>query len=205
MNYLLLGKLPPDTISFFLSEILKRKRTMSEYQWIPFDKDLNAKFLEIFVNSDLEIQWDYRAGNNRPIQKAFYSDPGHGFRIHKDGLQCKSALNIALSCNDNDWVRWYDEDYINSLSPVTTVSRRYSSSRNINIPEYESVEFIEERKTSVGDVYLVNTDVYHSFKCGGPLPRIILQTKFEGFPDFDTVRKALEKRSFSNLIRADDK
>lgn len=201
-NYLLLGRLPLNVIEFFLKEILKRKTEYKSYQWVLFDSYLNEYFLSLFENNELKIQWDYRNSNPRPIQKAFYSDPGYGYRIHKDGLRCRSALNIALSCNAADWVRWYDEDYINSLSPPTSVlNNGYATSRDVDIHDYETVDFIEETKTSVGDVYIVNTDTYHSFKCNGPLPRIIIQTKFEDFPDFDTISESLQRKSFKNLIK----
>lgn len=201
MNYFLLGKLPEDTIKFFLDELLKRKIEGKKYQWIHFDSDLNRIFLELFENNELKIQWNREKDVNRPIQKAFYSEPGYGYKIHKDGLKCKSALNIALSCNDEDWVRWYDEEHINRLASVTVLNKVGMTSRDIDINDYESIDFVEEAKTSVGDVYIVNTDVYHSFKCIGDKPRVILQTKFENFPDFDTIKKSLEKSSFKNIIK----
>jgi hypothetical protein len=34
----------------------------------------------------------------------------------------------------------------------------------------------------------------------GPEPRIILQTKFEGFPTFEEISKSLKQKSFKNLI-----
>lgn len=201
MLYKLLGKLPSDTIEFFLTEINKRKDLDKEYQWVPFDDFLNQKFMEIFENSELEIQYDpYK---KIWIQKAFYSKPGHGWKIHKDGIQCKTAMNIALSCNDGDWVRWYDEDYINSLTNITTNTdiQGLGNSRNIDINDYETIPFIHEIKTSPGDVYLVNTDVFHSFKCSGPKDRIIIQTKFKGYPPIDIVDNSLSNKSFTNLIK----
>jgi len=108
MKYNKLGKLPIETVNFFLEEILKRKQPNMDYQWIHFDEYLNDKFLQIFTNTELKIQ--YSENKNRPVQKAFYSEPGHGYRIHKDGFKCQSALNIAVSCNPGDWVRWYDDE-----------------------------------------------------------------------------------------------
>jgi|LakMenE18May11ns_1017448.scaffolds.fasta_scaffold9675698_1 hypothetical protein len=198
-----LGKLPKDTIDFFLDEILKRKVPNVPYQWILFDKFLNEEFLKIFSNSELKIQWN--KGKIHPIQKVFYSEPNHGFRIHKDGLFCKSAMNTVLSCNNNDWVRWYDEDYINSIASVITstniITNNYGNSRDVNIAEYETVKFTEELHTEVGDVYTLDVDTYHSFKCIGTNPRIILQTKFENFPEFETITESLIKNSFSNLVK----
>ena len=195
MNYQLLGKLPESTIDFFLEEILKRKVPDKPYQWIHFDNYLNSKFLEIFSNTELSVQWS----GQRPIQKALYSDPGHGYRIHKDGTQCKSAMNIALSTNSDDWVRWYDEDYINKIGSVELLNDSRGSSRDIDIYEYEDIPYIQQENPGVGEVYLVNTDVYHSFKCNGNSPRIIIQTKFAGVPDFNTIRSSLIDSSFNNI------
>jgi hypothetical protein len=197
MKYRKLGKLPIETIDFFLVEILKRKKPNSPYQWIHFDEYLNDEFLKIFINTELKIQWD--ENKTKPIQKAFYSDPGHGFRIHKDGFQCNSALNVTVSCNPGDWVRWYDEQYINSISKID-YSNKFGKSRNTNILDYENIPCVEELHTEVGDVYVLDVNTYHSFKCIGDNPRIILQTKFEGFPVLDTIDKSLTKNSFSNLI-----
>ena len=200
MLYKKLGKLPTETIDFFLKEINKRKDNDKGYQWVPFDNFLNKKFMEIFENEELKINYDpYK---KMWIQKAFYSKPGHGWKIHKDGIQCKTALNIALSSNDGDWVRWYDEDYINSLRETTrnTNIQGIGNSRNIDIDAYEDIPFIEERKTETGDVYLVNTDVFHSFKCSGPKDRIVIQTKFRDFPPIEVVDESLSKKSFRNLI-----
>ena len=199
MLYKLLGKLPVETIDFFLTEINKRKDASKGYQWVPFDNFLNEKFMEIFENRELEIGYDpYK---KTWIQKAFYSKPGHGWKIHKDGTHCKTAMNIALSCNDDDWVRWYDEDYINSLTTITNANAQgIGTSRNIDIDDYETIPFIEEIKTSPGDVYLINTDVFHSFKCNGPKDRIVIQTKFKGFPPIDIVDNSLSNKSFINLL-----
>ena len=195
MKYLKLGKLPKETIDFFLVEILKRKQPNIPYQWIHFDEYLNNEFLKLFTNTELKIQ----RSETRRVQKAFYSDPGHGYRIHKDGFNCRSALNIAISCNADDWVRWYDEDYINSISTLE-YSIKLGKSRNTNIYDYENIPFIDELRNEIGDVYALDVETYHSFKCIGNKPRIIIQTKFDGFPNLSTIKESLIKNSFSNLI-----
>jgi hypothetical protein len=195
MKYYKLGKLPKETIEFFKAELLKRKIDGLPYQWIHFDEYLNNEFLKFFTNTELKIQ----RSNSRLVQKAFYSDPGHGYRIHKDGFKCQSALNIAVSCNSDDWVRWYDEDYVNSMGTFE-YSTKLGKSRNTNIYEYENIPFIEELQNEIGDVYALDVETYHSFKCIGDKPRIIIQTKFEDFPNFETIKQSLSKNSFSNLI-----
>ena len=199
MYYKKLGKLPMDTIEFFKTELIKRK-VQEPYQWIQFDKYLNDKFSEIFCNTELKIQYD--SSKNRLVQKAFYSDPGHGFRIHRDGVHCRSALNIAISCNDTDWVRWYDDDVIANLTGPINVTNNsgYGFSRNCDILEYENVDYIQELHCEVGDVYALDVESFHSFKCIGSEPRIIIQTKFEGYPTFNTITESLSKNSFKNII-----
>jgi hypothetical protein len=197
MKYHKLGKLPKETINFFLAEITERKISNIPYQWIQFDDYLHNEFLKIFSNTELKIQLS--SDKTMHIQKAFYSAPGHGFRIHKDGFKCRSALNISISCNPGDWVRWYDEDYINNIATID-YSNKLGKSRNTDIYEYENVPFIEELRTEPGDVYVLDVEAYHSFKCIGDNPRIIVQTKFEGFPSFTEINKSLSNTSFYNLI-----
>lgn len=200
MNYCLLGKLPTHVVNFFKEELMKRKKSNLPYQWIQFDDFLHSEFLKIFENTELKIQWS--KDKTRPIQKAFYSEPGHGFRIHKDGLKCQSALNIAISCNDTDWVRWYDDDYINSIGNISVLNTSNKTSRDIDIFDYENVEYIEELHNSVGDVYTLDVNTYHSFKCIGEHPRLIIQTKFEGFPNFEKITRSLSEKNFVNILKS---
>jgi hypothetical protein len=76
----------------------------------------------------------------------------------------------------------------------------HGASRSVNVVNYEEVKFTEELHNEIGDVYAINVDTYHSFKCVGDNPRIIIQTKFENFPDIETITKSLIKNSFSNLV-----
>lgn len=199
MKYKKLGKLPLETIDFFKKELLSRKISDDNYQWIQFDRYLNDEFSKIFCNTELKVQYDLE--KNRYVQKAFYSKPNHGFGIHRDGHRCNSALNIAISCNPDDWVRWYDHDYIDSISNVSHVISNKGKSRNVDIVNYEDIPYIEELRNEVGDVYTLDVDTYHSFKCNGTEPRIIIQTKFANFPTFDTITESLERSSFINLIK----
>jgi hypothetical protein len=201
MKYKILGKLPIDTIDFFRREILMRKTSNEPYQWIHFDQMMNDKFSEIFSNTELEIQYDPE--NKRYVQKAFYSDPGHGFGPHRDGHRCMSALNIAISCNDSDFVRWYDSDLINELGEViqtNNLARGRGRSRNSNIVIYDDIPYTDEFRPEIGHVYVLDVDTFHSFKCGGPEPRIIIQTKFKDFPDFKTISESLTRSSFRTII-----
>lgn len=197
MNYVKIGKLPEETVEFFYDEIMKRKTT-EDYQFVWFDEYLYSKFMEIFENTELRVR--RISSKSMPNQKVFYSNPGYGFKIHKDGWNNKGALNIAIACNAGDWVRWYDEVLVNSFGEVIP-TEVWAKSRNVDtIVDYENFPYVDELKTEVGDVYVLDTGKYHSFKCEGNNPRLILQTKFEGMPDFDSLLQSLLKRSFNNLI-----
>jgi len=201
MRYKLLGKLPLDTVEFFRKEILLRKKNDDPYQWIHFDAVLNNYFFKIFQNTDLQIQYDLE--HKRYVQKAFYSESGHGARIHRDGHRCMSAMNIAISCNDTDFVRWYDTDVVDSLSDTVASNNTKTTggrSRNTTIMEYDDIPYTDEFRCKVGDVYALDVETFHSFKCGGPLPRIIVQTKFRNYPDLQTIAGSLTQSSFHNII-----
>jgi hypothetical protein len=194
-NYYKIGKLSDTVVDNLRSEIEKLK-TNENYQWIKFNNNIQEIFSEIFSNNKLKIQ---TKNNGENVQKVFYSMPGHGFRIHKDGIRCRSALNIAISSNPSDWVRWYDEVYIEKISRcnVTDSSRyNFGLSRNIDIREYENIPFEDELRVETGDVYILDVDKYHSFKCNGPNARIIMQTKFENFPSLEDLNKQISIDNF---------
>ena len=198
-HYHVLGKLPKNIIDEFANEVLNLKTVGKPYQWIFLNKKLEKLFLDLFVNIPLKIQ--FNPSKNTNVQKIFYSEPGYGFRIHKDGLRCKSALNIAISSNITDWVRWYDDNEIKKMT--VTVERENSVtwglSRDTNLRDYENIPFIDELKVEDGTVYLLDVDSYHSFKCNGPNPRIVLQTKFENFPSLDNLCKNITPDIFKIL------
>jgi hypothetical protein len=201
-NYKKLGKLPEETIDFFKYEVIKRKLSIP-YQWVFFDDYLSDKFMEIFSNKDLKIKYDEK--NKRFVQKYFVSEPNHGWRIHKDGINDSGALNIIITCNETDWVRWYNEDYINMYCimnniPIKTVKNNKGSSRNTDIFDYDNLSFVEElTEQQPGDVYVVETNNWHSFKCVGQETRIIIQTKFEEQLSCDEIYETLSKNSFRNI------
>jgi hypothetical protein len=113
-------------------------------------------------------------------------------------------MNIAISCNDTDFVRWYDTDVVNNLSDTVSADNtrgKGGRSRNTDIIEYEDIPYTDELRCEVGDVYALDVDTFHSFKCGGPDPRIIIQTKFRHYPDFATITESLSKSSFYDIIK----
>ena len=199
MHYYRIGKLKKEIVQEMLAAVLEKSEPSKGYHWIEFDDNLNSMWNNIWENKDLKVRrWD-----NKWIQKAFYSPVGKGWKIHKDGIDCKVALNIALQSNESDWVRWYDEELINDLADinVTDGDKGKGHSRNIPINEYEDISFIDELKVEQGEVYLVNTDVFHSFYCGGPKDRVIVQTKFQNNPDWNTVLENVKKSNFTLQAR----
>lgn len=194
MHYTYLGKLPDDTIKFFKEELLKLKID-EKYQYIHFNNFLYEHFLKIFNNTNLSV----RKYQGRLIQKGFYTEPGYASVIHKDGIDCKAALNVSLSSNDTDWVRWYDDETINKIANTQIVHERNVLSRDTGIFYYDEIPYIDEYKPKTGDVYVINTDIYHGFKCSGPDTRLIVQTKFTGNPNFESLSISLKEKSFINL------
>jgi hypothetical protein len=199
-NYYKLGMLPPNIVENFKKEILKNKIFNKNYYWIQFNECLEEMFLSLFKSLPLKIQ--FNPETNRRVQKIFYSNPGYGYRIHKDGIKCKSALNIAISANESDWVRWYSDDVIYNLeNNDIKVSNVWGYSRDTNLKEYEDIPYIDELKTISGMVYILDVDKFHSFKCNGPEPRIIIQTKFENFPSLLELKEKINFSLFKNIER----
>lgn len=193
MNYHLLGRLPPEKLQGIKEFILSRIRPIP---WqVIYDDVLQVEFSKIFNNTNIEID---AGGKN---QKVFVAAPGHLYGIHKDGVDKKSALNIAISCNETDWVRWYTDQAVTDAGGKLTVfnDQKYQMSREITVSDPENVPYIQEVNTKEGDVYLVNTDVFHSFKCVGNKYRFVLQTKFAGNPSFDELFEQITAENFKGL------
>jgi hypothetical protein len=193
-----LGRLPDRVIDHFRDLILSKKQNVVGFQRIEFDDKLTNYFLSIFINQELIIQTS--ADGKRKIQKAFYSDSGVNYPIHKDGSECRSALNIAIDCNDSDWVRWYDNDLITSMvgEPKVQAGPR-GTSRNTSLIDNDNIEFLEQYIPNRGEVYIVDVNTFHTWRAYGTSPRIIIQTKFKGFPDFNTLVESLSKSSFIDV------
>lgn len=198
-NYTVLGTLQPTVIEFLKAEIMNRRRDVPGFQRVEFDSDLLAYMQELFINKELKVQ--RTIDNTRQVQKAFYTTDGTIYPIHRDGLRCKSALNIAVECNDTDWVRWYNDDVISSLSDaVSMIGANGAATRNTTIEDIESVPYVEQYVPKPGEVYVLDVETFHTWRCKGPKPRIILQTKFEGFPSYTDLKRSLQRASFANLV-----
>jgi hypothetical protein len=44
---------------------------------------------------------------------------------------------------------------------------------------------------------VLNVDKFHTWHCGGPKRRIVIQTKFDGFPDVETLFDVLKDHKFN--------
>ena len=89
--------------------------------------------------------------------------------------------------------------FMNNI-PIKTLINNKGSSRNTDIFNYDNISFVEElTEQQPGDVYIVETNNWHSFKCVGRETRIIIQTKFEGQLSCDEIYETLLKNSFRNI------
>lgn len=135
MFYKKLGSLPNHIIEDLKSMILSQDINFNEgFTRIEFNKPITDYLSDLFENSNLKVQ--ISADGSRLIQKAFYSDPNFVYPIHRDGIRCRSALNIVLDCSDDDWTRWYDFDLIKSLSDTSTIKTAEGKSTEILIYLY---------------------------------------------------------------------
>jgi hypothetical protein len=194
MNYYYLGKLPFSVVAHFENLLRPLANEQDPFQSINFNNLIRLEFRKIFSNSILTRQL-------KPSQKAFFTRPGYTAKIHKDGTDTNAALNIAISCNPTDWVRWHSQEQINSLNiPPEQSENSGGAFRRINLLPLDNIDYIEQQSVSIGDVYLVNTNVWHSFKCSGDRDRIIIQTKFASNPTIDQLVPMLTESSFYNII-----
>lgn len=194
MFYKILGNLEPTIVDQLELMIMKLHNPSEKgFQRIEFNNDIIDFLKNIFLNIPLEVQYN----GPRLVQKAFYSDPGFTYPIHKDGIRCMSALNIAVSSNENDWVRWYDNELINNLGNTEELRGKGGVTRNTTIKNPEAVKFIQEYIPKRGDVYVLNVDKFHTWHCSGPKHRIVIQTKFDGFPDLKTLFAVLKEHKFN--------
>lgn len=195
-----IGKLNNNIVNDLLTMILPfEDKYNNGFQRVEFNTEIYQYLKDIFVNKNLKVQQSYN--KEFLVQKAFLSGVNYSFPIHKDGIQCKSALNIALQCNESDWIRWYSDKLINKLSSVELLQKDKKSTRNSTISKdlIPELKFLAELKVEPGDVYTLDVNTFHTWYCAGPKKRIIIQTKFEGFPDFKFITKLLSKESYSGL------
>ena len=161
-----------------------RDINLSGFQRIEFDEKIYSYLKQIFCNIDIPIG----EKNGRLTQKAFYSGSGFIYPIHKDGIKCKSALNIVIKSNKDDWIRWYSDDVILKLGQLVQIELQSGSSRNVkNIKDIANIQYLCEYKPKIGDVYILNVDTFHTWKCSGPDYRLIIQTKFQNNPTFEDL------------------
>jgi hypothetical protein len=186
----LLGTLSSDIVDRLKTTILglRDPYNFNKFQRIEFDEPL-IDYLKTIIVSDLEVQKNM--DRTRWIQKAFYSSADYVYPIHRDGLKCRSALNIIVDCNSDDWTRWFNQDVVNEQTKnlITIEKPNGISSRETDLPRdiIESLDYEEQFRGKPGDVYLIDVDSFHTWKCSGPNNRIVIQTKFQGFPTFDNL------------------
>lgn len=200
--YKKIGKLDKKVVKELLNMILVfEDKTNNDFQRIEFTKDIYQYLENLFENQELKIQ--VSENKDKLVQKSFVSGINYVYPIHKDGEKCKSALNIALQCNKNDWIRWYSDELINSLSTTTLIKQNNKSTRNSSIDKntIPNLVFLDELKVEQGDVYVLDVDTYHTWYSSGPKKRVIIQTKFQGFPNFTSISESLTKKSYKNLTK----
>ena len=195
LNYIYLGRLKPEVVEQF-KKMVSSKMTDELYHWVYLTRDDHEYYKSVFNHPVIE---------KCKAQKALVSTPDHGFRIHKDEPGTLCALNVIVNCNPTDWIRWYDEAYIDSIAKVENIELMKNGkpmrSRNIQITAYDYIPYVDEViNQQPGDVYIVNTDKYHSFKCEGPDTRIVIQTKFSHCPSIEDLAEDVKNNIFADYM-----
>lgn len=187
MNYKLLGTLDTVFLENIKQDVLARN-TLKGFQNLFLSDKLATEFQQRLFPANFETD-DLKIHHS----KVFLTRPNVCYPIHKDGIDKKCALNVIISCNENDWVRWYTDDAIKAHNGTEHLILGKSNTRDVDIKDVDHVPFIEEVHNNPGDVYLVNTDVYHSFKNNGNKDRIVIQTKFSINPTVEELYNRIQQ------------
>jgi hypothetical protein len=193
LNYKFLGQIPVEVLDEIKQEILSRvAEAPTAYRIVSIDLNIVKRFHallfpESFNTSNISVNHS----------KVFISPPGTGCRfIHKDGIDKRCALNVIVECNPEDWVRWYSDSEIERrggkiIQPAHTVI----ASRDItNISTPTEIPFIQQVTAQrPGDMYLINTDVFHFFRNQGSNYRLLIQTKFSPNPSIEEVDQRIQQ------------
>lgn len=198
MHYTRFGKISQDMIDPIKD--LVSNRSLSAYR----DRDLDVMMLPKHITHGLYSAIFPKDFETDEVQichsKVLITMPEGGWWIHKDGKDKNVAFNIVLQCNPEDWVRWYSEEEIEKLGlPVFRSNSSQSSSRDVLYKNYENTPFELEIHNEPGDVYLVNTDKYHTFKNKGTQVRLVIQTKFKPNPTFEQVLTRINQTGLLNI------
>lgn len=193
INYKFLGQIPVELLDDIKQEILNRVlEAPKSYRIISLDPNVVKRFHallfpESFNNSSISVNHS----------KVFISPPGTGCRfIHKDGIDKRCALNVLVECNSEDWVRWYsDTEIAGRGGKITQPARAVVASRDItNISNPTDIPFIQQVTAQrPGDMYLINTDVFHFFRNQGSNYRLLIQTKFSPNPSIEEVDQHIQQ------------
>lgn len=189
MNYKFLGSVSTSILNDIKLNVESRRNSTKQFEVI-FPEHIEQLYQAVFPPAFQSII---------EHSKVFVTAPGYSYPIHKDGYDKKCALNIAIDCNLTDWVRWYSADAIITSGGVEQLNHgKYHDgtqyySRNVKIKNIEDVQPVEEIHNHPGDVYLVNTDVYHTFKNNGDSDRLIIQTKFKDNLSIDEVYSKVQE------------
>lgn len=197
MYYKILGTLTSEQLEELRSQVDKTQTQWAQHCLWDYTPELEPLVSQLIGDQPCEI---LRVLEGRASVKLFYTRKFSSSPIHKDGLRARSALNICVDSNPGDWVRWWSDDLLTrpDVSEDTlTFGQGQRHSRNLRTPLVSTVEgWQAEYRPQPGEVYVINTDAYHTYYCAGPHPRRVIQTKFEGWPTYDQLLDQLDPSQF---------
>lgn len=199
MHYKILGYLDDQQLSALRSQLDRHSVDWPEYKTWDFFTDLELDIKSLFGDQPLDLQ---RGPTGRPSVKLFRTSPGQNAPIHKDGMRARSAVNICVDSNPTDWIRWWADSIEDQFAKkVVDWQGAERQSRNLDVASVVDLGFwIDQFRPLPGCVYAINTDVYHSYYCGGPGTRRVIQTKFQGWPYIDQLLDQLDPSKFKFTV-----
>lgn len=204
MNHKQLGNIPFEHLQAIkdavMPVVLERPLT---YRVVSMGDEITSNFYKILFPGEFVSKY-LTTKNTKLFITPMYQKNSF---IHKDGLDKKCALNVVIDCNPTDWVRWYSDDEIKAHDgnvfvgeddrwpgqTVKTPNVTWGVRRVTNLT-YNGLTPLEELTNQrPGDFYLINTDIFHTFKNEGNNYRLIIQTKFDQNDSIEEVYAKLQE------------
>ena len=200
MNYKFLGKMNLDLLGNVRQAIIEKVKNVDYVDRTTFlnedvtDQFRNSLFPSNFNSEQFEVNQT----------KVFITPPGErNIYIHKDGIDKKCALNVVVNCNPTDVVRWYSDEEIEKHGGRIELNMPHEGfySRQVRtIQDYRGISCIEQvTNQEPGNVYLINTDVFHAYMNIGTGWRFVIQNKFSKNPSIEQVYARIQEVGLNGL------
>jgi hypothetical protein len=180
------------------------------------DYSNQKEFVKGFTHHVLDLELSKKILKQCPISNfielnekrvsLFITNPGHYYRAHKDGINCRFSINYTVKILDELCeTRWYDDDDLKHY-PIDNLKQiEYYREKDPftfkNGVSREAVGFIKENHVPLksmvakpNEVILFNTDIFHDFDNSSSTNQRIVLTLRARKPSniyFDDIKKII--------------